>query len=68
MQDMLVHLEKLRRHAIECQLISDLATEPDKRALFARLALDLNGLANEVQKAITARKTIQFKAAREPHR
>jgi hypothetical protein len=38
MQDMQAQLEKLRRDAAECALIRDLATDPKKRDLFARLA------------------------------
>ncbi len=38
MQDMKAHLEKLRADAAECALIRDLATDPQKRALFTRLA------------------------------
>ena len=38
MQDYLTHLEKLRKDAAECRLISDLATDAAKRELFDRLA------------------------------
>ena len=34
MQDYLNHLEKLRKDAAECRLISDLATDAAKRELF----------------------------------
>jgi hypothetical protein len=54
MQDMQAHLEKLRRDAAECALIRDLATEPVKRELFARLADHLNALAGEIEIAIAA--------------
>ena len=37
MQDYLTHLEKLRKDAAECRLISDLAADLDKRELFDRL-------------------------------
>ena len=37
MQDYLNHLEKLRKDAAECRLISDLATDAAKRELFDRL-------------------------------
>jgi hypothetical protein len=36
MQDYLNHLEKLRKDAAECRLISDLATDTAKRELFDR--------------------------------
>ena len=41
MQDMKARLEKLRADAAECALIRDLATDPVKRELFARLAKHL---------------------------
>lgn len=52
MKDMEAHLEKLRTDAAECQLISNLATDKDKQALFARLAEHLTNLALEVEQAI----------------
>ena len=52
MQDMKAHLEKLHADAAECALIRDLATDPEKRALFTRLAEHLSGLAGEVEAAI----------------
>jgi hypothetical protein len=55
MQDMRTHLEKLRTDAAECALIRDLATDPEKRALFTRLAVHLGTLAREVEAAIAAR-------------
>jgi hypothetical protein len=57
MQDMKTHLEKLRADAAECALIRDLATDPEKRALFTRLADHLATLASEVEAAIAARLT-----------
>ena len=57
MQDMKAHLEKLRADAAECALIRDLATDPQKRALFTRLADHLGALASEVEAAIDARLT-----------
>ena len=55
MQDMRAHLEKLRADAAECALIRDLATDPQKRELFTRLAEHLGTLASEVEAAIAAR-------------
>jgi hypothetical protein len=55
MQDMKVHLEKLRADAAECALIRDLATDPAKRELFTRLADHLGTLAGEIEAAIAAR-------------
>jgi len=54
MRDMKAHLEKLRTDAAECALIRDLATDPVKRELFARLADHLGTLALEVEAAIAA--------------
>ena len=54
MQDMRVHLEKLRTDAAECALIRDLATDFKKRELFTRLAEHLSLLASEVEAAIAA--------------
>jgi len=57
MQDMKTHLEKLRADAAECALIRDLATDPQKRALFTRLAEHLGNLASEVEATIAAKLT-----------
>lgn len=57
MQDMVAQLEKLRTDAAECKLISDLATDPAKRELFARIAKHLSVLADEVERAIAERPT-----------
>jgi hypothetical protein len=55
MQDMKAHLEKLRSDAAECALIRDLATDPQKRELFTRLADHLATLAREVEAAIATK-------------
>ncbi|MGY4408664.1 hypothetical protein ACVWW4_000400 [Bradyrhizobium sp. LB7.1] len=52
MKDMQVRLEKLRIDAAECALIRDLATDPRKRELFAKLAEHLTVLALEVERAL----------------
>jgi hypothetical protein len=57
MQDMKARLEKLRTDAAECALIRDLATDPQKRALFTRLTEHLTNLASEVEAAIAAKLT-----------
>jgi hypothetical protein len=54
MQEMKAQLEKLRTDAAECALIRDLATDPQKRALFTRLAEHLGTLASEVEAAMAA--------------
>jgi hypothetical protein len=55
MKDMQAHLEKLRTDAADCALIRDLATDPQKRALFTRLADHLASLAAEVEAAIASK-------------
>jgi hypothetical protein len=54
MQDMKTHLDKLRAEAAECRRISDAATLPEKRDLFARLAAHHLTLADEIEKAMQA--------------
>ena len=61
MKDVEAHLENLRADAAKCKLISDLATDKEKRELFARLAEHLNVLATEVARAIEIKR-----AASEP--
>lgn len=55
MQDLKAHLEKLRADAAECALIRDLSTDPQKRALFTRLADHLSALAGEVETAMATK-------------
>ena len=55
MQDMKAHLERLHADAAECALIRDLATDPQKRELFTRLAEHLATLAGDVEAAIAAK-------------
>ena len=54
MEDYRTHLEALRKEAAECLLICDLTTVPQKQELFAKLALHLNVLAAEVERAMAA--------------
>ena len=54
MRDMQEQLEHLRNDAADCKSISDLATDLQKRELFARLADHLSVLASEVERAIAA--------------
>lgn len=49
MKDMQEHLEKLRVQIAECEMIRDLATDPKKRDLFARLAEHHKVLAGELK-------------------
>lgn len=52
MRDVQTYLEKLQRDAIDCALISKRATDPQKKALFDRLADHLAILASELERAI----------------
>lgn len=54
MRDMQEQLENLLKAAADCKSISDLATDLQKRELFARLADHLSVLASEVERAIAA--------------
>jgi hypothetical protein len=55
MNDMEKRLEKLLNDAEECTLISALATDLEKRELFARLADHLKASAVDVERAIAAK-------------
>ena len=57
MKDYQAHLEKLRKDAAERALVRDLATDKAKREMFDRLARHLDQLADEVERAMNARKT-----------
>jgi hypothetical protein len=50
-KDMRAHVEKLRVQLAECELIRDLATDPSKRELFARLAERLKVVVAEFEEA-----------------
>jgi hypothetical protein len=52
MQDMLAHLEKVRKEAAECTVIRDAAVDPEKRELFDRLVAHLTILASEIELVI----------------
>ncbi|MBO4224385.1 hypothetical protein [Bradyrhizobium neotropicale] len=54
MKDMQAHLERLRNEAEECELISKLATNATKKALFAKLAEHHRALVKEVEEAVTS--------------
>jgi hypothetical protein len=55
MKDIQAHLEKLRTQLAECEMIRDLATDPRKRELFARLAEHFRTLAGELETEIAKR-------------
>ncbi|WP_043159276.1 hypothetical protein [Bradyrhizobium sp. Ai1a-2] len=52
MKDMRAHLERLRNEAEECELISKLATNATKKALFAKLAEHHRALVKELEEAV----------------
>jgi hypothetical protein len=49
MSDIQRVLEKLRTEVAECRVLSNVATDPEKRELFARVAEHISGLASAVQ-------------------
>ena len=58
MRDLKAKLEKLRTEAEDCELIGRLATDIHKRELFLRLAVDLRGMARDIEAVITTRPPI----------
>ena len=55
MKDHQAQLERLRRDAAECKLISELATDKPKQALFDRLAAHLGTFADHVEQEMLGR-------------
>jgi hypothetical protein len=49
MKDLEAKLERLLAEVAECELIANLATDPDKRAAFERLARQHRGMAEELR-------------------
>ena len=60
MKDMQEQLEKLQIQLVECEIIRDLATDPKKRDLFAKLAEHYKVLAAEITRAIAEQKVVPF--------
>lgn len=58
MKDMKEHLEKLQVRIVECEMIRDLATDPKKRDLFARLAEHHRMLALEIKRAMASAQDV----------
>jgi hypothetical protein len=56
MKDVESQLDRMRRDAEECAMISRLAGSHKKKELFARLAEHLRVLASELERTITERK------------
>ena len=55
MEDLRAKLEKLLIEAEDCELIGRVATDPDKRELFKKLAVGLRGMAHDIQAMIYTR-------------
>jgi hypothetical protein len=56
MLDMQAAFEKLQKDAVDCGLISQHATDPEKKELFGRIAQHLAMLASELESAIEAKR------------
>jgi len=57
MKDLRAKFEKLVLEAEDCALISKLAQDPQKRAFFAKLSLNLRSMAREIEHQIATRRT-----------
>jgi hypothetical protein len=58
MEDLSAKLEKLLIEAEDCELIGRLATDVYKRELFKRLAVDLRGMARDIETVMGSRKPV----------
>jgi hypothetical protein len=56
MKDLKDRLEKLLTDADDCELIGRLATDPNKRETFRKLAVDLRAIARDVQAVISTQQ------------
>lgn len=56
MKDLQATLEKLLTDANDCELIARLATNPQKRALFEKLATDLRSSARDIEIVLASQK------------
>jgi hypothetical protein len=63
MKDIQTLSEKLRREAAECLVVSNVATDAEKRQLFARVAEHITGLASAVQNEAALRPASLVRAA-----
>jgi hypothetical protein len=55
MKDFQARVESLLKQAAECDLVANLATDVEKRELFARLAREYREMARDVKKIIAIR-------------
>lgn len=56
MEDITAKREKMLSEAEDCELIGRLATDVQKRQLFAKLAVDLRNAARDIEAVIEARE------------
>jgi hypothetical protein len=49
MEDLKARLEKLLLEAEDCELIAKLSNDPKKRSFFAKLSVEMRGLARDVE-------------------
>ncbi|MBR1277692.1 hypothetical protein [Bradyrhizobium sp. AUGA SZCCT0283] len=56
MKDLRARLDKLLTDAEDCDLIAKLATNPQKRALFEKLAADLRSSARDIEIVLASQK------------
>ena len=54
MKELEIQLEKLRSEAAECRILSDVATDPEKRELFAKVGQHVAALVAGVEGALAA--------------
>ena len=64
MEDLHAKLERLFLEAGDCELIAKLATDLKKRAMFAKLALQLRTMAREVEALIMVKSRLSLDAYR----
>ena len=55
MDEMKAKLDRLLAEAEDCDLIGKLATDPEKRAYFAKLAGQLRAMADDIKAVLAAR-------------
>ena len=55
MKDIHAKLEKLLTEAEDCELIGRLATDVKKRQLFKNLAVNLRGMARDIEAVVAGR-------------
>ena len=65
MEDLSAKLEKLLMDAEDCDLIGRLASDPNKRELFEKLAADLRTIARDIQVVIAGRTNVSPQSDRD---